>query len=71
MLDMRRYSSKWIIDFAEVKTGTGSYLMSFFKDTTVLNSVFKKCPLEDQSKNLILYSFPYQCQSMVSLHCVL
>lgn len=68
---MRRYSSKRITDFVEVKTGTGSYLISFFKYTLVLNPVFKKYPLEDQSKNLILHFFSYQCQPMGSLHCAL
>lgn len=66
---MRRYSSKWITDFAEIKTGMGSYLMSFFKDVPVLNPAFKKSLLEDQSKDLILHSFSYQLRG--SLHCAL
>lgn len=66
---MRRYSSKRITDFAEIKTGTGSYLMSFFKDVPLLNSVFKKSLLEDQPKDLILHSFSYQLRG--SLHCAL
>jgi len=41
---MRRYSCEWNTDFAEVKTGAGSFLLS----------LFKKCLLEDQSKHLIL-----------------
>lgn len=41
-------------NFAEVKAEAGSYLKSLFKDTPVLNPVFQKCLLENQSKYLIL-----------------
>lgn len=45
---------QWNTDFTEAKIEAGSYLKSLFKDTLVLNPVFKKCLPKNQSKYLIL-----------------